>query len=188
MDCAGSSRYLLAVAMIAMALSLGCAAPMFGLTLSSQRNTGDSDPTSPLSKLPLPIPLPNISERLHSRLHKHRMPQSSATNAPTSPENKQQDSQQQPQQISPEPTVAEQPGGKDPYQSLANASVTTSPRPKMETTTHNILHFIGVPLKKCSEGQVFNKHRKCVAKRERSSNPEDEEDSSTILVSTIRRL
>ncbi|CAI6363324.1 unnamed protein product [Macrosiphum euphorbiae] len=172
MDCAGSTRYLLAVATIATAISLGSAAHILSLTLSSQRNTDDSALTLPLSKLPLPIPLPNIAERLHSRLHKHRTPQPSATNAPTSPDNRQQDPQQPPQQP-PKPTVDEQPDGKDPNQSLANASVTTSPRPKLDTSTED-RSAIELPLFSCSEGQEFNQHRECVPKRQISFNPEDE--------------
>ncbi|CAI6362501.1 unnamed protein product [Macrosiphum euphorbiae] len=163
MDCAGSARYLLAVATIAMAISLGCAAPIFGLTLSSPRNTSDSAPTSLLSKLQLP--LPKISSIFNTK--KDQSPQ-------TSPDDKQQYSQQppkqQPQQISPKPTVVEQPGGKDPYQSLANASVTTSPRPKLETTTHDRT-VIEVPLKDCGAGKKYNRRRQCV---DINTNPEDE--------------
>ncbi|XP_008178876.1 uncharacterized protein LOC100575815 [Acyrthosiphon pisum] len=154
MDSAGSARYLLAVAIIAMAISLGCAASIFGLSLSGQRNTDDSAPTSLLSKLPLP--LPKITTFFNTE--KDQSPQ-------TSPDNKQQDSQQPPQQqlqqSTPKPTVVEQPDGKDPYQSLANASVTTSPRPKLETTTHDRT-VIEVPLKDCGVGKRINKRRECV--------------------------
>jgi len=150
-----------------MAISLGCAAPIFGVTLSGQRNTGDSTPTSLLSKLPLP--LPKISAIFTTG--KDQSPQ-------TSPDNKQQYSQQppqqQPQQSPPKPTVDERPDGEDPYPSLANASVTTLPRPKLETTTQD-RSVIQLPLFSCSEGQEFNEHRECVKKRERISNPENED-------------
>ncbi|CAI6360584.1 unnamed protein product [Macrosiphum euphorbiae] len=153
MDCAGSSRYLLAVAMIAMAVSLGCAAPIFGLTLSSPRNTSDSAPPSLLSKLQLPL------SKMWSIFNTKK--------DQTSPDNKQQDSQQ--------PTVAEQPGGKYPYQSLANASVTTSPLPKLAMKTNYIHHFSVVPLFSCGEGKKYNRYLKCV---DILTNPEDEESIS----------
>jgi len=163
MDCPRSACYLLAVATIAMAISLGCAAPIFGVTLSGQRNTGDSTPTSLLSKLPLP--LPKISAIFTTG--KDQSPQ-------TSPDNKQQYSQQpsrqQPQRSPPKPTVVEQPDGKHPHQSLANASVMTSPRPKLETTTHDRT-VIQPPLKDCGVGKKVNKHRECV---DINSDPEAE--------------
>jgi len=155
MDCAGSARYLLAVATIAMAISLGCATPIFGVNFSGQRNTNDSAPTSLFPKLPIQIP--KIPAFFNTGKDQSPL---------TSPDKKQQDSQQpapqqQPQQKPPKPTAVEQPDVKDPHQSLANATEITSPRPKLETTTQD-RSVIDVPLKDCGEGKKKNKHRQCV--------------------------
>ncbi|XP_060875411.1 uncharacterized protein LOC132948782 [Metopolophium dirhodum] len=155
MGCTGSARYLLAVATIAMAISLGCAAPIFGVILSSQRNTSDSVPTSLLSKLPLTTP------NKFSLIFNTDKGQSLLTFPGNKQPDSQQPPQQQPQQSPPKPTVVEHPNEKDPYQSSANASEMTSPRPKLETTTHD-RSVIEVPLKDCGAGKKINKHRECV--------------------------
>jgi len=175
MDSAGSARHPLAVATIAVAISLGCAAAVYGGTGHGTGNTAASAPSSLLTKLPQPQ-LPKFP--VIYTYGKHRSPRPPTTSPPTTPRNKQQGSQQQPQKPSkpqwkrpPKPTADKQPDGRDPYQVSANASVTTSPRPKLETTTQDRA-IITVPLKGCPDGQRMSPDRVC---RPKFPDPEDDE-------------
>ncbi|NP_001233042.1 uncharacterized protein LOC100575901 precursor [Acyrthosiphon pisum] len=175
MDSAGSTRHPLAVATIALAISLGCAAAVYGGTGHSPGNTAASAPSSLLTKLPQPQ-LPKFP--VIYTYGKHRPPRPPTTNPPTTPRNKQQESQRPPQKPSkplqkrpPKPTVDKRRDGRDPYQASANASVTTSPRPKLETTTQDRA-IITVPLKSCPEGQRMSPDRIC---RPKFPDPEDDE-------------
>ncbi|XP_022167475.1 pollen-specific leucine-rich repeat extensin-like protein 2 [Myzus persicae] len=196
MDSARSARHSLAVATIVGLIALSCAAAVGGGTGPSPGNTAASGASSLLTKLPQPQ-LPKFP--VIYTYGKHRSPRPPTTNPPTSPGNKQQQSQRppqqqlsqqpskpqpqqpskpQPQQSSKpqkrpqKPTVDERPGGRDPYQSSANASVTTSPRPKLETTTQDRA-IITVPLKACPDGQRMGPDRNC-----RPDFPDPEGDQS----------
>jgi len=184
MDSVGFARHSLAVATTIVAIALCCAAAVGGGTGPSPGNTAASAPLSLLTKLPQ-SQLPKFP--VIYTYGKHRSPRPPTTNPPTPPVNKQQQSQrpspqQQPQQPSkpqkrpPKPTtVDERPGGRDqPYQSSssANASVTTSPRPKVETTTQERA-IITVPLKACPDGQRMGPDRNC-----RPDFPDPEGDQS----------
>ncbi|KAL5236350.1 hypothetical protein ACI65C_003760 [Semiaphis heraclei] len=187
MDSAGSARHSLAVATIVVAIALSCAAAVGGGTGPIPGNTAASAPSSLLTKLPQPQ-LPKFPV-IYTYGKNRGSPRPPTTNHPTSPvnNNKQQQlqrpsPQQQPQQPSkpqkrpPKPTtVDERPGGRDqPYQSSSstNASVTTSPRPKLETTTHDRA-IITVPLKACPDGQRMGPDRNC-----RPDFPDPESDRS----------
>lgn len=86
------------------------------------------------------------------------------TPQPQRPSQQQQQPPEQPQKrLPPKPTTDEPPEGRvPPYQSLltTNASVTTSPRPKLETTTHD-RSIITAPLKSCPEGMRMSPDRTC---------------------------
>ncbi|XP_060875338.1 uncharacterized protein LOC132948730 [Metopolophium dirhodum] len=179
MDSAGSARHPLAVAIIAMAISLSCAAAVYGGTGHSP--AGNTAQSSLLTNLPQPQ-LPKFP--VIYTYGKHRSPRPPTTNPPTTPHNKQQESQRPPQQQPqkptkplqkrpPKPTVDKRPDGRDPYQSSANASVTTSPRPKLETTTQD-RSIITVPLKGCPDGQRMSPDRIC---RPKFPDPEDDESN-----------
>ncbi|KAL4092367.1 hypothetical protein QTP88_026885 [Uroleucon formosanum] len=125
MDSARTARYLLAVATVAVTISLSCAAPMFGVTISIPKKPDDSASSSLLEKFSLPQ-LPKITVNFNSE--NTHSPQPSEADDQTSPDNKKQE-------LQPEPTVDEQPGRQDSHQSSENASQVTSPKPKLETTT-----------------------------------------------------
>jgi len=181
MDSAASARHSLAVATMVVAIALCCAAAVGGGTGPSLGNTAAaSAPSSLLTKLPHPQ-LPKFP--VIYTYGKSQSPRLPTTNPPTYPINKQPQSQRpteqqsqqpsKPQKRPPKPTVDERPGGRDPYlQSSANASVTTSPRPKLETTTHERA-IITVPLKACPEGQRMGPDRNC-----RPDFPDPESDQS----------
>lgn len=182
MDSAGSARLPLAVATIAVAISLSCAAAVYGGTGHSPAgNTAASAPSLLLTKLSQPQ-LPKFP--VIYTYGKPWSPRPPTTNPPTTPRNKQQESQRPPQQQTqkpskplqkrpPKPTVDKPPVGRDPYQSSANASVTTSPRPKLETTTQD-RSIITVPLKGCPDGQRMSPDRVC---RPKFPDPEDDESN-----------
>ncbi|KAL4092368.1 hypothetical protein QTP88_026886 [Uroleucon formosanum] len=178
MDSAGSARHPLTVATIAVAISLCCTAAVYGGIGPSPSNSAAFSPSSLLTKLPQPQ-LPKFP--VIYTYGKYRSPRPPTTCPPTFPLNKQHESQRPPQQRPqkpskpwkrpPKPTVDKRPDGRDPYQLSANASVTTSPRPKLETTTQDRA-IITVPLKGCPDGQRMSPDRIC---RPVFPDPEDEE-------------
>ncbi|XP_027843855.2 uncharacterized protein LOC114124708 [Aphis gossypii] len=162
MDSAGSARHLLAVATVIAAIALCRAAAVGGGTGPSPGNTAASAPSSILTKLPQ-SPLPKFP--VIYTYGKPRSPRPPTTKHPTLLGGKQpQRPSQQPQKRPPpKPTTDERPEGRvPPYQSspATNASATTSPKPKLETTTHD-RSIITAPLKSCPEGMRMSPDRTC---------------------------
>ncbi|KAF0772200.1 proteoglycan 4-like [Aphis craccivora] len=176
MDSAGSARHLLVVATVIAAIALCRAAAVGGGTGPIPGNTAASAPSSILTKLPQ-SPLPKFP--VIYTYGKPRSPRPPTTNHPTllsgkqpqrpapQPQRPSQQQQQPPQQPQkrppPKPTTDERPDGRvPPYQSspATNASVTTSPRPKLETTTQD-RSIITAPLKSCPEGMRMSPDRTC---------------------------
>ncbi|XP_026822522.1 tyrosine-protein phosphatase non-receptor type 23-like [Rhopalosiphum maidis] len=178
MGSVGSARHLLTVATMIAAIALCCAAAVGGGTRPSPSNIAVSTRSSILAKLPQPQ-LPKFP--IIYTFGKARTTRPPMTNFPTLLDGKQQESQRpapqqqqqpqqtpQPQKRPPKPTTEERPDGRVPYQfpltttmAAANASsVTTSPRPKVETTTQE-RSIITAPLKACPEGQRMSPDRTC---------------------------
>ncbi|KAL4092311.1 hypothetical protein QTP88_026835 [Uroleucon formosanum] len=126
MDSVRTTRYLLAVTTIAVTISLGCAAPVFGVNIYIPKKPANFTSSSLLEKSPLPQ-LPKITMNFNSE--NTHSPQPSETDCETSPDDEKQEFQ-------PEPTVDEQRGGQDSHQSSENASQKTTVNPNT-STIHN---------------------------------------------------
>ncbi|XP_025197090.1 ataxin-2 homolog [Melanaphis sacchari] len=195
MDSARSARHLLAVAIITVAIALCYAAAVGGGTGPSPGNAAAFAPSSILNKLPqsqlpkFPViytygksrttqtPVSNYPTLLGG---KHQQPQQSAPQPQRPSQQQQQQPQKTPQQTSqpqkrpskPTSTTDERPGGRVPNQlPVANASVTTTSKPKLETTTQ-VRSIITAPQKTCPEGQRMSPDRNC---RPDFTDPEDDQ-------------